>query len=147
MQAIAQKVAMQAALIGSVSAGSYVLRKFKNTESNEFIRNTKFLKEHSELCYILNGIYLLKNDEIFLIIVLKVEEILSLVHERKDVWTINRIITDVLNLANLMKKKAVLTFDQQLVTYAIDYENEYYPNLRNQLDDVLHNMLLDRLSH
>ena len=75
------------------------------------------------------------------------EEILSLVHERKDVWTINRIITDVLNLANLMKKKAVLTFDQQLVTYAIDYENEYYPNLRNQLDDVLHNMLLDRLSH
>ena len=147
MQAIAQKVAMQAALIGSVSAGSYVLRKFKNTESNEFIRNTKFLKEHSELCYILNGIYLLKNDEIFLVIVLKVEEILSLVHEKKDVWTINRIITDVLNLANLMKKKAVLTFDQQLVTYAIDYENEYYPNLRNQLDDVLHNMLLDRLSH
>ena len=147
MQAIGQKVAMQAGLIGSVSAGSYVLRKFKNTESNEFIRNTKFLKEHSELCYILNGIYLLKNDEIFLIIVLKVEEILSLVHERKDVWTINRIITDVLNLANLMKKKAVLTFDQQLVTYAIDYENEYYPNLRNQLDDVLHNMLLDRLSH
>lgn len=147
MQAIAQKVAMQAALIGSVSVGSYVLRKFKNTESNEFIRNTMFLKEHSELCYILNGIYLLKNDEIFLIIVLKVEEILSLVHERKDVWTINRIITDVLNLANLMKKKAVLTFDQQLVTYAIDYENEYYPNLRNQLDDVLHNMLLDRLSH
>ena len=49
MQAIAQKVVMQAALIGSVSAGSYVFRKLKKTETNEFIANTVYLKENPEL--------------------------------------------------------------------------------------------------
>lgn len=146
MQAVAQKVVMQAALIGSVSAGSYVFRKFKKNETNEFITNTTYLKEEPELCYILNGIYMLKNDEIFKIIVTKLEEILTSVGKRKSIWTINRNIQDILNLANLMKIKAVKTFDQELITYAIDYEKEYLPNLKGQLDNILHNMLLDRIT-
>ena len=76
MQAIAQKVVMQAALIGSVSAGSYVFRKLKKIETNEFIANTVYLKENPELCYILNGIFLLQHNEIFQMIVIKLEEIL-----------------------------------------------------------------------
>lgn len=145
MQAIAQKFAMQAALVGSISAGSYVIRKFKKTETNEIIKDTTYLKEHTELCYVLNGVYRLKNDEIFKLIVKKIEELLVSVHSKKNVWSINRIITDVINLANLMKKKAVETFDEELITYAIDYEKEYYPSLKRQLDDILHNMLLDRI--
>tara|TARA_B100001989_G_C24508207_1_gene448880 strand:- start:704 stop:1147 length:444 start_codon:yes stop_codon:yes gene_type:complete len=146
MQAIAQKVVMQAALIGSVSAGSYVFRKLKKTETNEFIANTVYLKENPELCYILNGIFLLQHNEIFQMIVTKLEEILISIENKKNIWTINRDITDILNLANLMKKKAVQTFDEDLIMYAIDYEKEYYPNLKGHLDSILHNMLLDRIS-
>ena len=145
MQAIAQKFAMQAALVGSISAGSYVIRKFKKTETNEIIKGTTYLREQPELCYVLNGIYCLRNDEIFILIVNKLEELLFSINNKKNVWTINRNIKDVINLANLMKKKAVKTFDEELITYAIDYENEYFPSLKRQLDDILHNMLLDRI--
>ena len=138
---------MQAALVGSISAGSYVFKKFKKKETNEIINNnTIYLKEQPELCYILNGIYSLGNDEIFKVIVVKLEEILVSVETKRNIWTINRNITDILKLANLMKKKAVETFDEDLLTYAIDYEREYYPNLKDQLDNILHNMLLDRIS-
>tara|TARA_B100001115_G_C15707617_1_gene343492 strand:- start:311 stop:754 length:444 start_codon:yes stop_codon:yes gene_type:complete len=147
MQAIAQKFAMQAALVGSISAGSYVIRKFKKIETNEIIKDTTYLKEQPELCYVLNGIYCLRNDEIFRLIVKKLEELLSSIRSKKDVWSINRNITDVINLANLMKKKAVQTFDEELITFAIDYEKEYYPSLKRQLDDILHNMLLDRIKN
>ena len=47
----------------------------------------------------------------------------------------------------VMKKKAVQTFDEELITFAIDYEKEYYPSLKRQLDDILHNMLLDRIKN
>ena len=147
MQDIAQKFVMQAALVGSISAGSYVIRKFTKTETNELIKDTIYLRDQPELCYTLNGIYCLKNDEIFKIIVKKIEEILFSVNSKKNIWTINRNITDVINLSNLMKKKAVETFDEELITYAIDYEKEYYPNLKSQLDDILHNMLLDRIKN
>lgn len=147
MQAIAQKFALQAALVGSISAGSYVIRKLKKTETNEIIKNTTYLREQPELCYVLNGIYCLKNDEIFELIIKKIEELLVSVNIKKNVWIINRNITDVINLANLMKKKAVETFDEELITYAIDYEKEYYPSLKRQLDDILHNILLDRIKN
>ena len=52
---------------------------------------------------------------------------------------------NALKLQYEKKKKAVETFDEELLTYAIDYEKEYYPSLKRQLDDILHNMLLDRI--
>ena len=144
MQAIVQKVAMQAALIGSISAGSYVLRKFKNVKHNEFLENTVYLKENIELCQTLNGIYMLKNDNLFMRIVSTLEEILKSVKEKKNEWTINRKITHVIEISNLMKQNAIKTLNEELITHAIDYENEYYPNLKSHLDNILHNMLLDR---
>ena len=39
---------------------------------------------------------------------------------------------NALKLQYEKKKKAVETFDEELITYAIDYENEYYPNLKGQ---------------
>tara|TARA_B100000214_G_scaffold360477_1_gene322894 strand:- start:5919 stop:6362 length:444 start_codon:yes stop_codon:yes gene_type:complete len=146
MQAIAQKVAMQAALIGSVSMGSYILRKIKTNDDNPYISNTNYLKTYPDLCIALNGIFLLRNDKIFSEIVTLLESILEMINLKNPEvpWKINRMMKNVLDLVNLMKTKAVRSFDDDLLTFAIDFEKEYYPLLQGQLDNILHNMLLDR---
>ena len=144
MQAIIQKVALQAALIGSMSVGSYVIRKISKPIFHEYIQNTTYLKHNQDLSSVLNDISFLKNDELFKVIINEVELLLKTSTENNGVvqWKMNRFIKNIMNLADLMKKKAVLSYDDNAVTAAVDYEKDYRDKLNYRLDSVLHNLLL-----
>lgn len=145
MQAIAQKVALQAALIGTMSIGSYVVRKIYKPTNHELIEKKTLLKDNIDLCYSLNGIAKLEDDEIFNLIVGKIEVILVNIKNEnfKNHWFISRETGEIKKLCNLMKKRALKKNNNQILTYVIDYEKDYFPYLETQLDNLLHNSLLD----
>lgn len=145
MQAIIQKVALQAALIGSMSVGSYVIRKISKPKFHEYIQNTVYLRLNQDLSSVLNDISFLKNDELFKVIIDEVELFLETSTNNHGVaqWKINRFIKNIMNLADLMKKKAVLSQDDDAVTVAVDYERDHRDVLNFQLESVLHNLLLN----
>ena len=101
MQAIIQKVALQAALIGSMSVGSYVIRKISKPIFHEYIQNTTYLKHNQDLSSVLNDISFLKNDELFKVIINEVSSdyFSSTYHAPRPYC--ERLINYKLNLINM----------------------------------------------
>ena len=58
-------------------------------------------------------------------------------------WQMTKFIKNIMSLADLMKKKAVLSYDDNAVTAAVDYERDYRDKLSYHLESVLHNLLLN----
>jgi hypothetical protein len=148
MQAMVSKFALQAALVGSMSLGSFVIKKVYKVKNHEFIENTIHLKYYSDLCYALNGISLLENDKLFGCIVQTLDDMFILIEYGKGYnlpWVVNRKISDIVNVAKEMKQIALRSQEDRLVVAAIDFEKDFFPVFQTQLDNILHNMLLSRV--
>ena len=144
MQEYIQKVALQTALVGSISLSSFVLRRFYREHNHDLLNDTYYTQKNVNICHALNGISKLNNNAIFEKIVKKIETILSLAEQKGNPWDINRKISNVIEDVQIFSKKTVQTFDQNLLTTVIDVEKEYLPILQSELQNVLHNILLDR---
>jgi len=144
MNGMVQKIVLQGVLFGSVSLGSYITQKIFVTTNHKFIEETLMLKQHKDLCEVLTKISLLGSDKIFEYIVKNLDETLVNYSLKKcSLWSANRSFQKFLNLSLVMKKNAALSRDVELITHAIDFEKEYYNQFSQQLDIILHNILLD----
>ena len=147
MQVFAQKIAMQAALFGSMSLGSYLVKKIYKQQNHPFIEDTVHLANYSELCYAINGISLMGSDLLLKTFIDEIEKLLTLIHSNANhnlPWELGRRSKKIVEISNLMKIEAIRSHDNIRITYAIDYEKDYLPLLQKQLDDILHNVLLER---
>ena len=147
MQAMVQKVALQAALIGSMSFGSYIVRHVSKPNFHKYIADSESLKPYSDLCYALNEVSLLQNDELFKLIIEEAESIITSLQGNKKLapWVVNRSISTILSFSDLMKQKAGLSYDDERLTAAVYYEKDHRENLIYHLESLLHNMLLEKI--
>ena len=146
MQSIITKVAMQAALAGGVGMGTQVFKKMFKRKNTEIIENTLFLKHNSTLCEALNGIYLLKRDDEFNILVHEIENILREMNNpstKASQWVINRKMYNVINYINKMLENSKSSKDDSVIIAYLDTQSDHLPLIESQFEMLMHNFLLE----
>lgn len=146
MQSIVTKVAMQGALVGSVSLSSYVFRHFMwRNGSNTLFEETTYLKNEPNLCISLTELKKLGNEGMFWAIVGELELMLKTLNEDKSQampWIVNRMIHDIMLHSKQLCDSAKRSKDLDVLTACVDCVADHIPAIESCLEDVLHNLLL-----
>ena len=146
MQSIITKVAMQGALVGSVSLSSYVFRHFMwNNGSNTLFEGTTYLKNEPNLCIPLMELKKLGNDDMFWRLVQETELMFKTLNEdtsQSMPWIVNRMIHDIITHAKQLCDSAKRSKDVDVITACVDCTSDHIPALESYFEDALYNLLL-----
>lgn len=146
-RALVAPAAMQAGLLSALGAGLYTLRYLARPALHPLVAARVVLAErHPALAAALSQLGTLGNDAAFAALLAKVDAILALDAQGGPAaqWQISRLSAEVVRDADALCKTPLAARSDEVFRAVLTCKDEAVPQIRGQLDDLLHNHLLAR---
>lgn len=146
-QRLAKPLAMQAGLFSTLGAGLYVLRRLSQPIIHPVVAaHTTLVESKPALAAAVSQLGALEDTEALICVVDKVNRILEMDTQGglAAQWHISRLSAEVVRDAEAMCRTPSAARSDDVFRAMLTCKEEVIPQIRGQLDDLLHNHLLAR---
>lgn len=139
-------VALQGAFFGSIYCGARALNRYLRTPTHELVKQRVELQHHDALCDSLTQLALTGNPDLMNTIL---DEACDVVRASasscpRAQWVISRKTSHIMKVVHLMLSTSHGVSSPEAYTRMLVCREQVAPQLQSQLDDILHNHILDR---